>query len=84
MAGIDKIYGTTKQYDEFHTWMAANAPEYLRHFYERGNYEDDFTRPIANLPESADRWLLDNCPLGWVVERIKEQYGIERETSYEQ
>lgn len=77
MAAIDKIYGTTKQYDEFRAWTADNAPQYLKHFYERDGYHDDTDRPITNLTEAADMWLLANCPLDWVVERIREQYGIE-------
>ena len=26
MAGIDKIYGTQAQYDEFHAWMRKEKP----------------------------------------------------------
>ena len=81
MAAIDKIYGTTKQYDEFKDWMANNAPQYLNCFYERDGYSEDTIRPITNLPEVADMWLLDNCPITWVVERIRNQYGHEQITT---
>jgi hypothetical protein len=77
MAAIDKIYGTTEQYDEFYNWTADNAPQYVKYFYERDGYSNDNDRPITNLPEVADKWLLDHCPLTWVVDRIKVQYGIE-------
>jgi len=30
---------------------------------------------ISNFPEKVDMWLLENCPLDWVVNCIKEQYG---------
>ena len=35
MAGIDKIYGTQTQYDEFHAWMRKEKPEFLNYFYSR-------------------------------------------------
>lgn len=80
MASIDKIYGTTKQYDEFHAWTAKNAPRYLKYFYPRDGYHDETDRPITNLPETADRWLLSNCPLDWVVACIRFQYNITEQT----
>ena len=78
MASIDKIYGTIEQYDEFHSWCAANKPDALRFFYQRDGYVTD-QRPITNFPEAVDMWLLDNCHIDWVVGRIKAQYGIDTE-----
>ena len=45
------------------------------YLYPRNGY-DKSNRPIANFPEKIDKWLLKNCKIEWVVERIKEQYGI--------
>lgn len=72
MAAIDKIYGTQAQYDEFHTWAKEHRPQILEYFYPR-----DYERPITNLPQNEDMWLLENCPLEWVVHRIKEQYDLD-------
>jgi hypothetical protein len=76
MAAIDKIYGSTKQYDEFKSWAEKNCPKWLKHFYPRDGYEDGYDRPITSLPEEADWWLLENCPIQFVTDRIKEQYDI--------
>ena len=75
MAGIDKIYGTTPQWDEFHAWCSANRPGIVRYFYPRDGYRDEI-RPITNFPERVDQDLLVSCPIAWVVDRIKEQYRI--------
>ena len=32
--------------------------------------------PISNFPHAIDMWLLENCPLTWVTDRIKEQYNL--------
>lgn len=76
MAGIDKIYGSTEQWDEFYNWAKENRPGILDYFYPRDDYEDYSDRPITNLPEKEDMWLLDNCPIKFVTDRIKEQYDI--------
>ena len=83
MASIEKIYGSNEQYDEFRLWIEKNKREYLIYFYERGDYDEhsphgyDKSRPITNFPERADRWLIANCPLAWVIDRINEQYNGE-------
>lgn len=74
MAAIDKIYGTNEQYDELYTWMDANYPSYLPYFYPKDGYTSD-NRPIANLPCSGDYLLAKYCPIQWVLNALKEQYG---------
>jgi len=32
--------------------------------------------PITNLDEEDDMWLLKNCPLTFVTDRIKDQYNL--------
>ena len=83
MAGIDKIYGTLAQKTEFIYWILSNG-------YKAGNlnpiqyiYADDMKNPddkrvISNFPEVVDKWLLKHCPLQFITDRIKEQYGIEQ------
>jgi len=75
MAGIDKIYGSTEQWDEFHLWCELNNVEALDYFYPRDDY-DQFDRPITNFPERIDKWLLENCPIPFVIDRLKVQYNI--------
>ncbi len=75
MAIIDKIYGTTKQYDELYAWCKENLPPALRSFYERDGYEEGKSRPITNFPSRIDATILriDTAP-EWAIERIKHQY----------
>ena len=97
MAGIDKIYGTQKQYNEFKKWLKENqkpikcrvgshlfkgkeTPIYemvmpIECLYPRNGYDKN-ERPISNFPEAIDKWLLKNCKIDWVVNKIKEQYGL--------
>ena len=74
MAAVDKIFGTKEEYDEFYDWCRILKPEVLQYFYPR--YEKDSQFTLTNFPEDVDRWMLKNCDIDWVVERIKEQYGI--------
>lgn len=76
MAGIDKIYGTTEQYDEFHTWCKKHKRSILKHFYPRDGYDERYNRPITNYPMEVDKWLLENCPIKWVTAAIRDQYNL--------
>jgi hypothetical protein len=75
MAAIDKIYGSTQEYDEFYTWLREHEPEFTKHFYPRNGYKNNMSRPITNFPMYVDKWLMANCPIEWVKERILEQYN---------
>lgn len=53
----------------------------LRKFLVKGTY---FSSPvdilaIASFPDHVDYWLLFNCPLKFVRERIIEQYNLKHE-----
>lgn len=76
MAAIDKIYGTNEQYDIFYTWCEKNCKKAIMYFYKRDGYKDNSSRPITNLPEDIDMWLLDNCDIKFVTDYIKEQYDM--------
>ena len=76
MAGIDKIYGTQKQYDQLKQWLENNCPEGLDYLYERPS-DPNLTEsmPLSNFPTRIDKILWDNCPLIFVILTLKEQYG---------
>ncbi len=76
MAGIDKIYGTLEMYDALWAWADLCCPQIIKHFYSRDGFicAAGDLRPITNFPEEIDMWLINNCPLKWVVKAIKEQY----------
>ena len=75
MASIDKIYGTKAQHDEFRAWCTQNKPEALEFFYD-WMWDDGGVHPIANFPEKIDFWLWVSCPIEFVTDRIREQYGL--------
>jgi hypothetical protein len=79
MAAIDKIYGTKAQYKKFHAWIEKNHPAWLVHFYPFPTHRmaKGAVSAITNFPVDVDRYLLNNCPLDFVVKEIKEQYRIE-------
>lgn len=79
MAAIDKIYGTYQQSVELWNWVQENKPEYLAYVTRPDTYKhlsDNYERPLSYFSEKADVWLLDNCPIEWVTDRIMEQYNI--------
>lgn len=77
MAAIDKIYATKTQRDEFYSWCKVNRPSDLRYFYPwYDEWNDGKEHPITNFPETTDMWMLENCPIKWVTDYIKDQYGM--------
>lgn len=79
MAAIDKIYGTYSQNVELWDWVQSNAPKYLRYVTEPDAYKhlpDNHERNLSCFSKEADMWLLDNCPMKWVTDRIRQQYAM--------
>ena len=78
MASIDKIYGTKEQRDELMLWCADNLPSALVYFYPEPEWAEwDSNRDFAltNFPEHIDYTLWDECPIEFVKERLRQQYG---------
>lgn len=78
MASIDKIYGTQAQWDELHAWVERNRPDALRAFYPRPETGGP-DHALTNFSQETDMWLLENCPLKWVTDRIRQQYNLAQE-----
>ena len=78
MASIDKIYGTWEQYIEFGEWCLEHQRPAMVYFTEWSAewIQDGKTHPITLFPEEIDMWMLRNCPITWVTDRIKEQYDL--------
>lgn len=75
MAAIDKIYGSKGQWIELDKFLRKHKKhEWLKYLRTMPN-NDSFDNPISNFPREVDMWLMDNCPLDFVQERLKEQYG---------
>jgi hypothetical protein len=78
MAAIDKLYGNRWQYEEFYEWCNKFNKKALDYFYERDwdLYDSEDELCITNFPQKIDEWMLENCPIKWVTDQIKEQYGM--------
>ena len=76
MASIEKIYGTREQYLQLKDWINDNRPELLRFLYPIEPAAGAADAVIANFPVRVDQWLLDNCNIDFVIDRIKDQYHI--------
>jgi hypothetical protein len=78
MAARDKIYGRLKEYRILRNWLTENKPEFLGSLYpERVDLNFDQERPIAYFSPEEDVWLFHNCPLSFITERLRGQYGNE-------
>ena len=92
MAGIDRIYGTQKDYIELKRWLLENekpircvvawssisGDEYAdvlpsNLLYKEDGYRDG-VRAIASFTDEIDKWLMAECPLKFVLDRLKVQY----------
>jgi len=76
MAGIDKIVGTPEQGRELRAWVGKTFPELLDYFHlPREPIGSNGLYTICNLPHSIDIVLWAKCPIEWVRDRLKVQYG---------
>jgi len=75
MAAIDKIYGTQEQYYELKKWLKENRPRAISELYPEESF-NKANRAISNFSSETDMWLIDNCPIEWVVDYIKDQYSM--------
>lgn len=85
MASIDKIYGTRKQLITFIKWLKENNKSYfLRYVSDPSNFGTADTPDfgiISNFTVYCDMYLLKNCPLKFITNRIKVQYNIKKRRS---
>jgi len=73
MAYIDKIYGSFDNWLELIEFLIREKPSYLR-YTRRSPPKEGNDHPLSNFPEHADKWLIRNCRLEFVLNRLKEQY----------
>lgn len=86
MAGIDKTY--TRSWEEYQSLVKwCNGKSFTlkngdvirpsRYIYEwdKENFDGEKSLPVWNTPTYLDIWLIRNCPLKFIQDRLKEQYG---------
>lgn len=81
-ACIDKTYLSYKDYLTLKDWCKQTKLIYANNkegspmdFLLLYNEPYEGEAPVWNTSESFDRWLYFNCPLPFIQERLKEQYG---------
>jgi len=70
MAAIDKIYGSRADWLALKLWLQDNNP-----LIDRMGPQPEEHGMIANFSLDQDIWLWEYCPLDFVKERLKTQYG---------
>ena len=91
MAGIDKTYiDNYEDYKRYYDWCLSNNLEFYRKyrvnltdfFYDlvESNFKEKQLIPICNTPQYMDVYLIRNCPIEFVQNRLKEQYKSDYES----
>lgn len=91
MAAIDKTYiNNKKDYEDLKNWVSTqktcttpigetfNIRDYMYKWDENSvlrALENGKEIPIWNTPVAVDKYLYKNCPLKFVQDRLKDQYG---------
>ena len=86
MAAIDKTYTSSwEDYQLLVEWCKGKSftlkngdvikPSNYIYEWERESFDGERELPIWNTPTYLDIWLIRNCPLGFIQDRLKEQYG---------
>ena len=74
MSYIDKIYGNSEQWEQLRDFLSEEYPEALRYMYECPESSFGNEWPLANFSPEVDNWLIKNCNIDFVLDRLKEQY----------
>lgn len=77
MAACDNLYGNFDEWNELFIFLYENKREYLM-WMKPPPIPDgiDITR-ICYIAEIQD-WLIENCPLQWVIEKLNQNFTIQR------
>lgn len=76
MAACDNLYGNKKEWEELRDFLLENNPKAFYYMNPKPIEEDEEVR-ICYIPD-IQAWLIKNCPLKWVQERLNENFDIQR------
>jgi hypothetical protein len=76
MAACDNLYGTKKEWQELHDFLFQTHPEYIKK-YMRSQPEHEGEVRICYIAD-IQGWLIKNCPLVWVKERLSDNFEIQK------
>ena len=86
MAGIDKTYTSSwEEYRSLVEWCKDKSfvlkngdvvrPSRYIYKWQKEDFDGEREIPVWNTPTYLDIWLIRNCPIEFIQERLKEQYG---------
>ena len=86
MAGIDKTYTSSwEEYSSLVEWCKDKSfvlkngdvvrPSRYIYKWQKEDFDGEREIPVWNTPTYLDIWLIRNCPIEFIQERLKEQYG---------
>lgn len=86
MSAIDKTY--TRSWEEYQSlveWCKGKSftlkngdvirPSRYIYEWDKEDFDGENYLPVWNTPTYLDIWLIRNCPLKFIQDRLKEQYG---------
>jgi len=75
MAACDNLYGNKKEWKELHDFLAKTNPKWIK-LYMKNEPEGDEEERICYIAD-IQGWLMKNCPLEWVKERLEDNFSIQ-------
>lgn len=86
MAAIDKTYTSSwADYQSLIEWCRGKSftlkngdvikPSNYIYEWDKDSFDGERELPVWNTPTYLDIWLIRNCPLEFIQNRLKEQYG---------
>jgi hypothetical protein len=77
MAACDNLYGNRKEWNELHAFLFQTKPLWIEKYMRKQPTEEDGEVRICYIADIQD-WLIENCPLVWVQDRLKGNFDIQR------
>lgn len=76
MAACDNLYGNRKEWFELYAFLALTHPEWIEQYMGEAPEEGEEVR-ICYIAD-IQGYLIENCPLEWVTERLNDNFNIQR------
>ncbi len=76
MAACDNLYGNRTEWNELDAFIVETHPEWIELYMYPEPLDDKEQVRIMYIAD-VQGWLLENCPLDWVIERINENCHIQ-------
>lgn len=76
MAACDYIDGNKKEWKELYQFIEKTNPDFIKYMISEPKNES-YEGRICYIP-SMQEWLLRNCPIEWVQNRLGGKFDLQR------